>query len=176
MAEEKEPKEEEVASESDAKAGGSKKLTFIIVGVLVLIGAGIGLAFALGVFSGDAKQPDTASAAPAAPRAPSAPPGAVGPVVALEPFVVNLADEDEDRYLKVTIGLEVRDKEVAEASETRTARVKDVLISLFSSKTYDQVRDIKGKIRLRQEIIVRINEILGESAVKHVYFTEFIVQ
>lgn len=176
MAEEqaKENVEQEKAPEPKEKSGGSKKLLFIIIGVVVVIAGGLGAAFALGVFSGDAEA-DTPGAETDKAK-PTLDLAKVGPVMKLTPFVVNLADEDEDRYLKATVEIEVANEEVMSACEQRLARVTDALISLFSSKSYSQIRDVKGKIKLRQEIVVRVNEVLGSRAVSQVYFTEFLVQ
>jgi flagellar FliL protein len=167
---------EAAESSKEEKAGGSsKKLLFIIIGVVVLIGGGVGAAFGLGLFSGEPPAEEGAEAESTEKTAP-APVAEVGPMVQLKPFIVNLADVEQDRYLKVTVELELRDEEVKISCDKQIARIQDILISLFSSKQFEQVRDIKGKIKLRQEIVIRINEVLGDKAVNHVYFTEFIVQ
>lgn len=150
--------------------GKSRTMLFVIIGIVVVAVIGAVAAYALGVFSKsipDAGKDDAEQATPVK---------SAGPLVALKPFIVNLADEDDNRYLKVTVELEVKDASVEAACEERAAKIKDVMISLFSSKTFDQIRDIKGKIKLRQEITTRLDEILGTKAIRQVFFTEFIVQ
>ncbi len=178
MAENEAKEKEEKAAEDgqEGKKGGkSKKLLFIIIGAVVLLAGGAGAAFGLGLFSSDSS---SATSAQGAVEASSVENSAkeVGQMVSIKPFVVNLADDDTDRYLKVTVEFEVKDEATVTACEANMAKMKDVLISLFSSKTFGQVRDIKGKIKLRQEVAIRANEILGSNSIKYVYFTEFIVQ
>lgn len=178
MAEEEAKGTEEATTEKeqDKKKGGkSKKMLFIIIGAVVLIAGGAGAVFGLGLFSDNAAANTATETAVNAVETETSI-EEVGKIVGIKPFVVNLADDDEDRYLKVTVELELKDDKVAADCEVKMARIKDVMISLFSSKTFHQVRDIKGKIKLRQEIVVRTNEILGKGSVRHVYFTEFIVQ
>lgn len=177
MAEEKakENVEPKSAPKSEKKRKSSKKLLFITFGIVVIIAGGLSAAFALGVFSGNAEA-DTANGGESEKAKPTLDVTKVGPIIKMTPFVVNLADEEEDRYLKATIEIEVANEKVMIACEQRMARITDALISLFSSKGYSQIRDIKGKIKLRQEIVVRVNEVLGSGAVNQVYFTEFLVQ
>ncbi|MCZ7587095.1 MAG: flagellar basal body-associated FliL family protein [Deltaproteobacteria bacterium] len=97
------------------------------------------------------------------------------PTVALKEFVVNLADQ-EPRYLKATVQLEVANEKVAAACEANMAAIRNSLVELLSSKAYLQIRDVRGKTKLREEVIVRLNEILGANGITQVYFTDFIVQ
>jgi len=55
-------------------------------------------------------------------------------------------------------------------------QIRDLLLTLLSSKTFDEVRTAEGKQQLREEIIARVNQVLDRDVVKAVYFTEFIVQ
>jgi flagellar protein FliL len=98
-------------------------------------------------------------------------------VLGLEPFLVNLADADEVRFLKATfqLGMEEELKEESkEASETPA--IRDSIISLLSSKTADQILTIQGKDKLREEIRARINAIASENKVIEVYIVDFVVQ
>jgi flagellar basal body-associated protein FliL len=51
-----------------------------------------------------------------------------------------------------------------------------MLLTLFASKSFADIRNPQGKSVLREEIVNRLNTVLDEDAVKAVYFTEFIVQ
>ena len=100
----------------------------------------------------------------------------MGPVTPLESFIVNLADQDANRYLKLTAHLEVANESVVSAVEARNPQIRDAFITLLASKSIADVADVKGKVKLRREMIMRLNDILGEGSVTQVYFTEFIVQ
>jgi flagellar FliL protein len=63
-----------------------------------------------------------------------------------------------------------------EPEEFKTPQVRDLLLTLFSSKQFAEIRTPEGKAVLREEIINRINRAMHKDLVKNVYFTEFIVQ
>jgi flagellar FliL protein len=99
-----------------------------------------------------------------------------GPLLALEPFIANLADEDVTRYLKATFQVEFRGAAVPPGVDARLPQIRDLLLTLLTSKTFDDIRTPEGKQQLREEIIARVNSALDRDLVKTVYFTEFIVQ
>jgi flagellar FliL protein len=99
-----------------------------------------------------------------------------GALEPLDPFIVNLADEDGRRYVKATLQVAFYDAEVPPEFRRRLPQARDLLLTLLSSKTFADVRTPEGKAVLRDEIVSRLNTVLNEDAVKAVYFTEFIVQ
>ena len=61
--------------------------------------------------------------------------------------------------------------------EKNLPKIKDAIILLLSSRTFEEIADRGGKMRLRNEIIQQLNSVLkSENKVKNVYFTEFVVQ
>jgi len=99
-----------------------------------------------------------------------------GQLVPLPVFLVNLADPLGRRYLKLGIEVEVRDASAQEALVKYEAKVKDTLLLLLSSKTYDGLSSIKAKVELKQEIADRLNQIIGKGSVLRVYITEMVIQ
>lgn len=150
----------------------NKKLIFIIAGAAVGVGALVGALFFFGVIGskggGEGDAPPKVEI--------QTPKKEARPTVPLKEFIVNLADTEQARYLKAVVELEVANEEIKEACEKNMAAIRNSLVELLTSKTHAQVRDIKGKTRLRQEVIVRLNEILGTNGITQVYFTDFIVQ
>lgn len=100
----------------------------------------------------------------------------MGPIAALDPFVVNLADQGRGRYAKIVAQLELDNEQTAGLVEGLKPKVRDALIMLFSSKTADEMVTVGGKETLRNEIIRRVNGLLPNGKVVEVYFTEFVVQ
>ncbi|MBN2706140.1 MAG: flagellar basal body-associated FliL family protein [Deltaproteobacteria bacterium] len=98
------------------------------------------------------------------------------PVFALKPFVVNLADKKSRRYLKVTMKLELSDEVLLEEVDKRQAQIRDVILTLLSSKTAAEISTMEGKFLLRQDIIKRVNVHLVSGQVTKVYWEEFVVQ
>ena len=101
-------------------------------------------------------------------------PEEVGQVVELETFVVNLAGSKGRRILKVNVGLEVKGGEVANEIKNRQAQIRDFIIIILSSKSYDEVSAKDGKEALKGEIKDNINSFLSKGKISNVYFTELI--
>ena len=164
----------EPIEEQEGGGKSKKKLIIIVAGVVVLLGVVVGALFAFGIIGGGG-QTDEMAPPDAEQPVKSADPTVVLPTVALESFVVNLADVEQTRFLKVTIVIELTQEDVAEEVEKRKQKIKDAVITLLSSKSVAQVRDSKGKLKLKQEITLRLNEILGTNSVSEVLFTQFII-
>jgi flagellar FliL protein len=94
----------------------------------------------------------------------------------LDPFIVNLADQPEIRYLKIVVKLEVESEAVAADLSARVAQVRDTVLVLLSSKDVNSVRTSQGKFQLRDEITQRVNGLLPKPGVRAAYFTDFVVQ
>jgi len=94
----------------------------------------------------------------------------------LEPFLVNLADRESRRYLKLKVELKVDSEGTAKEMEKSLPRIRDALILLLSSKTYLDLSTYEGKQQLKQEIKKRVTALPGGSKVSEVFFTEFVAQ
>jgi flagellar FliL protein len=96
----------------------------------------------------------------------------------LDSFIVNLMDKATvtKRYLKVTMSLEVRGPEIKLKIDRDKTQLRDTIILLLSSQGFQDISTVEGKLGLKQEILSRVNQILGQGAVTRVYFTEFVVQ
>ena len=151
------------------------KLPLIILVVLVVLGVAALVALPKLTSS---KGKDTAT--PAEPSAKSDEASAeskgLGVLFPLDPFIINLLDPAGKRYLKVRIELELSSKDLEAQVKERMPQIKDGLLILLSSKTYEEIETVEGKLRLRQEIVARINSFLTSGRVQNIYFTEFVVQ
>ena len=165
-------------------AGISMKMVIIIVaGTLVL---GMGGAFALfklmaGGHSGDdrkVEEPVTKAAGHGEAEAkPSAAKGnSPGAIYDVDPFIVNLADTPEVRYLKLTVKLELENPDASAELASRVPQLRDTILVLLTSKDAASIRTPQGKYQLRDEITQRVNSLLPKPAVRAAYFTDFVVQ
>ena len=94
----------------------------------------------------------------------------------LEPFIVNLAKSGGNRFLKVTVSLEMSSPEVRLGLKKNIQKVTDSILLLLSTKTFKDVYSVQGKFTLKGEITARVNQFLTKGQVKGAYFTEFIIQ
>jgi Flagellar basal body-associated protein len=101
---------------------------------------------------------------------------ATGAIADLDPFIVNLADSPEVRYLKVTLKLEVDSAGAVEDIKARTAQIRDTILILLTSLDSVTARSPQGKHKLRDDVTQRINGLLPKKSVKSAYFTEFVIQ
>jgi len=99
-----------------------------------------------------------------------------GELVSIPPLLVNLAEPQGRRYLKLALDIELRDKAAAEQLNKNMPKVKDSLLLLLSSKTYEDLGSLENKILLKKEIVERLTLVLGEQKVLRVYITEIVIQ
>lgn len=108
------------------------------------------------------------------------PPGPVnkieGPVVPLDPFVVNLDEPGTSRYLKVTIQLELHDHESEEHLEHSKQLVRDSILSYLSGLTVKDTLGSEAKEKIRKDMIASMDKLLGEGRVRRIFLSEFVVQ
>ena len=99
-----------------------------------------------------------------------------GPEWKLNPPSINLNEPSGNRYLKVTMFLELSSKKTEEEIELKKNRVLDTAISYLSSLRYADTVGDNGKDRIRRELIKQVNGLLDTGKVRRIYFSEFIVQ
>jgi flagellar FliL protein len=171
--EEREEEKEDREPEGEAeKKGFPLKLVILLVVVLGLGGGGF-YAWKSGMlnrFLGGEKQ------AHASKGEKKEVPLDVGPTRSLETFIVNLADPQGRRYLKVKMDLELSDEKVMPELDKRLPQLRDTILTTLCSKTYDEIGTLEGKMQLRMEIMARLNQLLKAGKIRNLYFTEFIVQ
>lgn len=100
----------------------------------------------------------------------------IGKVLPLETFVVNLAGSKGRRIVKVNMEIEISGEKVQEEIEKRKAQIRDIIIFLLSSKTYEDISTREGKDQLREEIKDNVNAFLTKGKIVNVYFTELLYQ
>jgi flagellar FliL protein len=148
---------------------GKKRILLIVIAVAVLGLLGGGGFFAYQTFF--AAPPEEAVE-----EAPPEPQVTMGPVYALDPFLVNLADPGRPRFLKLVMQVELDAQEVQVELDTLKPKVRDSLLTLLSSKASADLVTIADKERLRNEVLHRLNAFLTVGRVVEVYFMDFVVQ
>ncbi len=100
----------------------------------------------------------------------------VGPVFSLKPFVVNLADPAGNRYLRAKMTLELGNEELLGKMDKLVFPVRDNILTILSSKKYQEINTVQGKKQLRSEIATAVDGLLGKGSVKKVYFSDLVVE
>lgn len=94
----------------------------------------------------------------------------------IDSIIVNLMDNNGERYLKITIQLEISNEDCISELDSLKPEIMDGLLDILSSKEYKEIVGFEGKQRLRDEIAIRVNNYLSKGQITKVYFTEFIIQ
>ncbi len=147
-------------------------------GKLPLILGAVGALAAVGGGAYWFMRPAPADATEAHEEAPAHEEEAAG-VLAFDPFVVNLADGEGSRFLKVTVQLVVPGAEtVAEIQEdaVQMVRLRSDLLDLLSEQSSEELVTAEGKLALKEAIAERAAVVLEPHEVSDVLFSDFLVQ
>jgi flagellar FliL protein len=94
----------------------------------------------------------------------------------LEPFIVNLSGASDVKFLKVTVNLKLAKAQCTRFVEPHIAEMRDSILMLLSSKEYEMVNTVQGKMELRDEVLERVKNIVKGDRVKGAFFTDFVAQ
>lgn len=162
-------------------AGGNKKLIIIIAVVgVVLIGATAGGMYML--LGGKPAEGDHAAAAESH-KAESK----QELYLALSDMVVNFPAGSPARFLQVTVQLMAHDEVEIKAMEHHMPAIRNDVLVLLSSQSYEEIATREGKEKLRSAILSTVQRIVKEAGPlaegqkapegpAGVYFTNFIMQ
>lgn len=137
----------------------SKKLLVIIVSgvvvMLLLIAAVVGV---LLLKKGHSAEDEHAEKAPATTAVDLSKPPTF---VTLDPFVVNLAPAEGERFLQVVLALRVVDAKTGESLRGFMPEIRHQINLLLSSKLPSELATPEGREDLADEIVERTNSVLG---------------
>ena len=139
------------------KSGKKKKLIVIIAAVLVLVLAGGGATVfmlkkkaAAAAAEEAADEDGTAKPAHSAAKVGHRTPPTFLP---MDPFVVNLADREADRFAQIGITLEVDDAKFADEMKAYMPAIRNGILMVLAHKTSQQLLERSGKEALAVEIM-----------------------
>jgi flagellar FliL protein len=149
------------------KKKGGKLVWGVAVAILILLCAVGGFTYFAKSAGGNTTKESAKGSSPAE-KSPSV-------MFPLDTLIVNLTDRDPSKYLKVSMQLELASA-TPDVAKTKTAQIKDAVISILSSKAYSDLISPEGKLQLKDEITLAANQVLGNNAVKNVFFTDLAMQ
>lgn len=156
-----------MAMAETAEAAPKRSLKpLLISGVLALVlGGGGYYAASHGLI------PDLGSGEPATEEGPDLPPMAF---VVVPPLIVSLGEADEQRHLRFVSQLEVTpDKQ--EQVQTLLPRIADVMNGYLRAVDSTTLENRAGLVRIRAQLLRRIQMVSGEGAVRDLLVTEFVL-
>ncbi len=160
-----EPEAVETPQVTQAARKGKSKL-WIILGAVLLLLAGIGI-LSRGYLTG------------ARSNEPSKETELVRSTMNLDSFLVNLADQDATRFIKVTLRLGINENKLGDELKDNPvvlAATRDTIIACLSTKTAEELLSPEGKEKLKKEVRDQVNKVLPKGKVIEVYIMDFVVQ
>lgn len=94
----------------------------------------------------------------------------------IESIIVNPAGTAGTRYLSCSVSFELPSKDDLKAFEEKSVKIKDILITIFSSKTVGELADVKKRNSLRRQILEVVNKYAAPAHAEAVYLTDFVLQ
>lgn len=180
--------EKDEDGKAEAKPKSKKKL-FIIAGaaVVLLAGAGGGYVMFAGKKGGEHGETADAHGAESGGHGEKAEGGhgegaaateAKAAFVDLPEMTVNLAtvDKEKQRYVRLSVALEVDKAEMAEAIKPMMPRVLDSFQTHLRELRPDDIRGSSGAYRLKEELLRRVNTAVAPAKVDAVLFKDIVVQ
>ena len=169
------PQEIEGENQKGNGQGAKKKgpkLVILIAVAAVVVGLGVaGFAFKDKV-AGGGGAPAANGQAPST-AAPSEP-TQMGVMLPLGSMTVNLAPGSARNVLKVSIELDMQNIAAKEAAEKRLAQIKNAIIMSLTNRLDVEMN---GEPELvKRDLLRRFEMILGENAVRDIYFTELLMK
>jgi len=154
----------------------SNKILVLLIGVLVVLMLGMGGGLFMMWNQISALGTHSAANASNDPNQEETIEHPLGPIFSLDTFIVNLADKGGNRYLRVTMDLELGDPELEDEINKRMPQVRDSILMILPSKRFEDISTIQGKTALRDQILETINGFLGQGKITNIFFKEFVVQ
>lgn len=172
--------DEDVADEEgapeDGEAGGKKKLSgkkIVLFGVLPLLligGGGAGVMFS-GILGGEEEMVEEEVVE----EGPEEPINSV--FYDLPEMLVNLnSDGRQSSFLKIQVSLELDSAEAVPTIEAVLPRIVDNFQVYLRELRPDELSGTKGVVRLKEELLVRVNGAVEPTKVYDILFKEILVQ
>jgi flagellar protein FliL len=170
--------------EGEVKEEGKKKkplMLIIIVAVVLLVGGGAGAFFMMGDKGEEVAEGEAAGEGEEDEEGEEGEGLAEAHYFSLDPpFTVNFSGSSRARFLQVSIEGMTRDSTVKEDITKHLPQVRNNLVLLLSSKTFEELSVQKGKEDLRKQVLKEMQKILeaetGKEGIEDVYFTSFVMQ
>jgi len=142
----------------------SKKMLFIIIGVVVLIAGAVGgymymqsTAEAKKIQEAEAKRPENILKKQLMERKENAPPI----YIPLEEMIVNLPGRGGEHYLQAKIVLRTNDSATEGKIKSFMPVIRDKIITVLSSRQMQELATVEGKVMMAREIALVINSIIA---------------
>jgi flagellar protein FliL len=99
----------------------------------------------------------------------------VGPIVALEPFIINVSG-NASRFVKISVAVELGNDKAVEHTKKMIPVIRDTMLTVLGSKAPETFTDVAGRATMKKELFDGISGLFKGSDLKGVYITDIIMQ
>lgn len=184
--------DDELELDVNEKKGGNKTLIFVVVGILLLNGIGVGAWIFLSGGDGESASSENKKEK------------VLGPLTYLTlvpEFIVNFGPGSKVRYLQVDLQISTREEASLETVNTYRPVLRNDILVLLSGVHFDDLKSRSGKEILQKKLLNTINKVVNNAMhpnaakdkstvesesgaalemvagpIENVYFTSFIMQ
>jgi len=169
-----------MADEEEKKPGGNTglKIAVIVLSVILVVGGSVAGLYFAGVFGDNSKSVMGENGEDGGDKE-----AAKGPAIYIPfepPFVVNFSKPGKAKFLQISMQGMTRSPEVPNLVQIHMPAIRNNLVLLFSSQTFEKISTNEGKNELREKALSTIQEILeaetGDPGMEAVYFTSIVMQ
>jgi len=99
--------------------------------------------------------------------------GAMGPVVSINDVLVQLQPSSEDRYVRLSLGLEVDGEGSQVVVVHRTTQIKEAILRTFAEHKPGDLQGSDGLAELKKSLMGELREIVPGKRIRNIYVTDF---
>jgi flagellar basal body-associated protein FliL len=102
-----------------------------------------------------------------------APTSAMGPVVSIEDMLVQLQPLEDDRYVRLSLGLEVDGEKSEMVVVHRTTQIREAILRTFAEQSPGDLQGSEGLAELKKSLMSQLHEIVPGKRIRNIYVTDF---
>jgi flagellar FliL protein len=167
---------DEQSKEKEKPSGGSGKKRLIIIGGISVVVIAIAVSVFLFMRGRGGDEGEDSAEAGVEKKHEPADAKKLPAIYPLEPFIVNIADGQNLRYLKIKLEFEISNAEAKAEVDPFQAPLRDAILVLLSGKHMEEITSSEGKNKLRNEVMAIVGKTVPPGKISRVYFTDFVVQ
>lgn len=100
----------------------------------------------------------------------------VGAMYTMDIFVINVKAKGGKADLKFEVSFEMGNKDLNPELDQKTPQIRDLIITMVSSKSIEEISTSVGQDKLKNQMKQRINRILKEDKIRNIYFSTFVAK
>ena len=93
-----------------------------------------------------------------------------------EEIIINPAESNGERYLLLSVTVEVDKEEFVSQLEKNNAQIIDKMNIILAERTAEELTKFEIREKIKQEIGVMINKTVNQKAVRNLFFTKYVLQ